>query len=130
MNGGHGAGLFADRAFAHPTIPATAALTSRQTLRGGNTMLHLRATLAGALSLCATAAAAEPRDAFFFVSEMNKASTVMVTATGIVDRALGRTIAQSVAKVIADGARPGAERSADYLRIETALIAAGGPDVP
>jgi hypothetical protein len=43
---------------------------------------------------------------------MNKASAVMVASTGIVDRPLGRTIAQAVAKVIEDGARPGAERSA------------------
>lgn len=70
-----------------------------------------------------------PRDAFHWIGEMNRASTVMVVSTGIVDRALGRSIAEAVAKVIADGARPGAERSADYLRIEPLLIAAGGPDV-
>jgi argininosuccinate lyase len=84
------------------------------------------ACLAGA---CATGAAAETRDAFFFISEMNKASAVMVASTGIVDRKLGKTIAQSVAKVIEEGARAGAERSPDYLRIEAGLISAGGPDV-
>ena len=77
---------------------------------------------------CANAAD-EPHDAFFFVNQMNKASSVMVVSTGIVDRALGKTIAQSVAKVIEDGRKPGATRSGDYLFIETALIAAGGPDV-
>ena len=75
-------------------------------------------------------AAAQPtRDDFYWIGEMNKASAVMVASTGIVDRPLGRTIAQAVAKVIEDGARPGAERSADYLRIEPLLITAGGPDV-
>ena len=77
---------------------------------------------------CANAAD-EPRDAFFFVNQMNKASSVMVVSTGIVDCTLGKTIAQSVTKVIEDGRKPGATRSGDYLFIETALIAAGGPDV-
>lgn len=89
------------------------------------------AAIVGAL-LCGVAcanAADEPRDAFFFVNQMNKASAVMVVSTGIVDRALGKTIAQSVTKVIEDGRQPSAKRSGDYLQVETALIAAGGPDV-
>lgn len=90
---------------------------------------RLAAGFACAVTMAIGGAAAQPRDAFHWIGEMNKASTVMVAATGIVDRGLGRSIAEAVAKVIADGARPGAERSADYLRIEPLLIAAGGPDV-
>ncbi len=96
--------------------------------------MNLRAGMLGtacAAMLVAGEAAAQapPRDAFHWIGEMNRASTVMVVSTGIVDRELGRTIANAVAQVIANGARPGAERSADYLRVEPLLIAAGGPDV-
>src|SRR5581483_6501664 len=77
---------------------------------------------------CASAAD-EPRDAFFFLNEMNKASAVMVVSTGIVDRPLGKAIALAVGKVIAGGAARGAARPDDYGPVETQLIAAGGPDV-
>jgi len=92
-------------------------------------MSRLAVVAAAWLAGTGFAGAAEPRDAFFFVNEMNKASAVMVVSTGIVDRALGKTIAQSIAKVIEEGARPGAARSGDYLRVEPRLIAHGGPDV-
>ena len=70
-----------------------------------------------------------PRDAFDWLGEFNKASTVMVSERGIVSPALGATIAKAVAQVIADGAKPGARRPADYLQYEPLLIAVAGPDV-
>lgn len=53
----------------------------------------------------------------------------MVVEQGIVPRALGKTIADSVSQVIADGERAGAKRPGDYLDLEKLLIAASGPDV-
>ena len=67
-------------------------------------------------------------DTFAVLNELNKASTVMVVEQGIVPRSLGVAIARGLAKVIADGEKPGAKRPGDYLAWEPLLIAEAGPE--
>ena len=70
-----------------------------------------------------------PPDTFHWLGEINKASAVMVVEQSIVPAALGATIAETIAKVIAAGNQLHAARPGDYLLLEAALIEAGGPDV-
>src|SRR5258707_6132010 len=101
---------------------------SRQLGAFGNRMRWGPAALI--LAAIAPAFAAEPQhDAFYFLSQMNKASAVMVVEQGIVPKPLGAVIAKAVRQVIADGDKPGSARSGDYLKVEQLLIAVGGPDV-
>src|SRR4051812_41371835 len=69
------------------------------------------------------------RDQFFWLSQINKASAVMVVERSIVPRALGSRIADAVAIVTAAGETPGATRTGNYLLMEPDLIKAGGADV-
>lgn len=95
--------------------------------------MNLRKTLIvsviGSVLLGARVSAQERRDEFYYLGELNKASSVMVVEQGIVPKALGKVIAESVSQVIADGDKPGAKRPGDYLELEKLLVAAGGPDV-
>lgn len=50
------------------------------------------------------------RDEFFWLGEINKASTVINAGQGLLDRALAPKLAQGIAKVIAAGNQPGARR--------------------
>ncbi|HEX9391138.1 MAG TPA: argininosuccinate lyase [Usitatibacteraceae bacterium] len=73
-------------------------------------------------------AARSSHDNFYWLGEINKTSTVMVTEQGIVPKALAATIARGVAHVIEDGKKPGAPRPGDYLQYEPLIIAYAGPD--
>src|SRR4029079_5278482 len=69
------------------------------------------------------------RDRFFWLSEINKASAVMVVERGIVPKPLGAKIFDAINRVEASGNAPGATRASDYLVVEKDLMAAGGPDI-
>jgi argininosuccinate lyase len=72
---------------------------------------------------------AAPRDRFFWLSEINKASAVMIVERGIVPKPLGAKIFDAINEVDSAGDAPGAARSSDYLVVERDLMAAGGPDI-
>ena len=77
----------------------------------------------------ANAQSAAARDEFFWLGEINKASAVINTEQGLLDKALAPRLAAGVAKVLHDGAQPGGKRPSSVITFEPLLIAAAGPEV-
>ncbi len=67
-------------------------------------------------------------DSFDRLSQINKASIVMLSESGLVPTAMAARIARGIEAVMADEAKPGARRSSDYLVFEALLENAAGPD--
>lgn len=91
----------------------------------------LGAALSLSLSLAAQAAPAQqpPRDPFFWLGEINKATAVINTDEGLLDKSMAPRLAAGVAQVIRDGNQPGAKRPASVITFEPLLIKAAGEDV-
>src|SRR5689334_10726264 len=70
----------------------------------------------------------EMPDFYASMSEMNRASLVMLRESGIVPPELASRIAASVDQLIARETAPGARRSHDYLDFERDLLASVGAD--
>jgi len=68
------------------------------------------------------------RDGFFQMSEVNKASLVMLAEQGIVSKALARNIANGVTQVIQEEGLEGHKRSANYLYFEMRLLEIAGAE--
>ncbi|WP_337998080.1 argininosuccinate lyase [Oleispirillum naphthae] len=86
--------------------------------------------LAAAMALPALAAdAPATRDEFFWLGEINKATAVINTDEGLLDRTLAPKIAAGIAKVIGAGNQPGGPRPSAVIRFEPYLIKAAGPEV-
>lgn len=90
--------------------------------------------LGGALACYASFAAAQDgeapqRDEFFWLGEINKATTVINTEEGLLGADMVPGIAAAVAQVIEEGAAEGAERPATVITFEPLLIEAGSIDV-
>jgi len=83
-------------------------------------------TLAGN---AATAQQSPPRDPFFWLGEINKATTVINADEGLLDKSMAPRLAAGVAKVIHDGNQPGAKRPATVITFEPLLIKAAGEDI-
>lgn len=69
------------------------------------------------------------RDEFFWLGEINKATAVINTDEGLLDKALAPRIAAGLSKVLQDGAKPGTRRPSTVISFEPLLIAAAGPEV-
>jgi argininosuccinate lyase len=72
---------------------------------------------------------AAARDEFFWLGEMNKATTVINTDEGLLDKAIAPRMAAGVAKVIKDGNQPGGKRPTIVINFEPLLIAAAGSEI-
>lgn len=70
-----------------------------------------------------------PRDEFFWLGQMNKASAVINVEEGLLDPAKVKGIATGIAKVIEDGNQPGALRPRTVITFEPLLIRAANQDV-
>ncbi|MGE4526978.1 MAG: argininosuccinate lyase [Rhodospirillaceae bacterium] len=86
--------------------------------------------LTAALAVPAFAAGAPAtRDEFFWLGEINKATAVINTDEGLLDKTLSPKIAAGIAKVIGAGNQPGGPRPSAVIRFEPYLIKAAGPEV-
>ncbi|ARP83635.1 argininosuccinate lyase [Bordetella genomosp. 8] len=74
-------------------------------------------------------AKAHGRDEFFWLGEINKATAVINTDEGLLDKSMAPRLAAAVAKVIQDGDQPGGKRPSTVITFEPLLIKAGGLDV-
>ena len=72
---------------------------------------------------------ADTRDEFFWLGQINKATAVINTDEGLLDKAIAPSIAAGVAKVIEEGGKPAGERPTTVITFEPLLIKAAGPEV-
>ena len=70
-----------------------------------------------------------PRDQFFWLGEINKATAVINTDEGLLDRAKAPKFAAAIVKVLEDGAKPGGKRPFRVIDFEPLLIREAGQDV-
>ena len=91
-------------------------------------------TLAFALTLCALAThsaaqQAPVRDEFFWLGEMNKATAVINTEEGLLERTMTPLVTAGITKVLKDGSQPGARRPSSVITFEPLLIQAAGAEI-
>lgn len=69
------------------------------------------------------------RDEFFWLGQMNKASTIINSEEGLLDKAMVPKIAAGIVKVLDDGAQANARRPSTVISFEPLLIRAAGQDI-
>jgi argininosuccinate lyase len=80
-------------------------------------------------AICAWAQKSAPRDEFYWLGQMNKATAVINSEEGLLDPAKVPRIAAGIVKVLQDGALPGGRRPSTVITFEPLLISAAGQDV-
>ena len=80
-------------------------------------------------SLIALTAYSQDRDEFFWLGEMNKATTVINSDEGLLDKLVAPKIAQGIKDVIEEGNEPGKKRPKTVITFEPLLIKKAGMDV-
>ena len=86
--------------------------------------------LASALGASPVLAQQAPaRDEFFWLGQMNKATAVINTDEGLLDKAMAPAFAAGIAKVLKDGSQKGARRPSSVITFEPLLIDAAGPQI-
>jgi argininosuccinate lyase len=104
----------------------------RRCVRKGAAMSRFAVAYALAAAVHAGPAAAQPttvRDEFFWLAEINKATAVINTDEGLLDKSIAPRLAAGIAKVVKDGSQPGAKRPSSVISFEPLLIQAAGPEV-
>lgn len=89
----------------------------------------LALTLCALISTGSVFAAQSPRDNFYWLGQINKASDVINTDEGLLTPEEGHAFAKGIDKVLRDGNLPGAVRPHNVITFEPYLIKAAGPDV-
>ena len=93
------------------------------------TRIGILALAISAHAVPAFAQSAVNRDEFYWLGEINKATTVINTDEGLLDKSLAPRIASGIVKVLDDGNRPGGKRPSTVITFEPLLIQAAGVEV-
>ncbi|MBT9597897.1 MAG: argininosuccinate lyase [Vitreoscilla sp.] len=101
---------------------------SRPRIAANRLVLSL-ALVAGAWAQPALSQTAAPRDEFYWLGQINKASAVINSEEGLLDKALTPRVAAGIAKVLQDGNLPGGKRPSSVITFEPLLIQAAGQEV-
>lgn len=78
---------------------------------------------------CPSAAVSEVHDGFYMLDRLNRASLVMLSEQGIVDKDKTILIADALAKLYQAGNDKGFKRTTTYSSIEPFLVESAGPEV-
>jgi argininosuccinate lyase len=96
---------------------------------------HRVLALTLAMSTCvfgagaALAQKAPTRDEFYWLGEINKATAVINTEQGLLDKSMTPAVVAGINKVLKDGAAPGGKRPSSVITFEPLLIEAAGPQI-
>lgn len=68
-------------------------------------------------------------DEFYWLGQMNKATLVVNTDEGLIERSQAPGFAKAISKVLADGGKAGGKRPRTVITFEPLLIEAAGPEI-